>query len=105
MVFRFGRKKTDENSSQVSVCEGELPEVQSKTTASRNKARVSSGWLGRLRKGLAKTRDSLAGRLGAALAGKSRLDSETVEELEEILYMADIGPVTVETTLEKLRRE
>ena len=104
MVFGFRRKKSDKNPSQVEDFEGALPEVQSKTTASRNKARVSSGWLGRLRKGLTKTRDSLAGRLGAVLAGKSRLDSETIEELEEILYMADIGPVTVEATLDKFRR-
>ncbi len=62
------------------------------------------GWFGRLRKGLAKTRESLFGRLEAVLSGKTRLDPETVDEVEEILYTADLGPRTVEAVLERLRR-
>lgn len=62
------------------------------------------GWFGRLREGLAKTRASFAAGLESALAGRTRIDPETIENLEEALHMADIGPATAETVLERLRR-
>ena len=65
---------------------------------------ASHSWFGRLKKGLTKTRESLFGRLEAALSGKTRLDAETTEEIEEILYTADLGPRTVEAVLGQLRR-
>ena len=65
---------------------------------------ASHSWFGRLKKGLTKTRESLFGRLEAALSGKTRLDAETAEEIEEILYTADLGPRTVEAVLGQLRR-
>lgn len=62
------------------------------------------GWFERLRQGLAKTRESFLGKLGAALVGRLRLDPEAIEELEEALYAADLGPLTVEKVLERLRQ-
>ena len=62
------------------------------------------GWFGRLRQGLTKTRQNLFGRLQGALSGKTQIDPETADELEEILYTADLGPRTVEAVLEALRR-
>ncbi|MEE9240360.1 MAG: signal recognition particle-docking protein FtsY [bacterium] len=66
-------------------------------------ADVRGGWFARLQRGLAKTRASLLTRLQAALSGKTQLDAETAEEIEEILYTADLGPRTVEAVLGKLR--
>ena len=62
------------------------------------------GWFGRLRSGLAKTRESFLGRVGGILRRRPRIDAETIEELEEALYAADLGPLTVERVLDRLRR-
>jgi fused signal recognition particle receptor len=45
----------------------------------------------RMRKGLAKTRSSLVGRVDALLGSHGRLDDAFLEELEEILITADFG--------------
>ena len=61
----------------------------------------AKGWLGRLRNGLAKTRGGFLAQARGLLAG--RIDEETIEELEEVLYMADLGPPLVEALLERLK--
>jgi fused signal recognition particle receptor len=43
------------------------------------------------KQGLAKTRGGFVARLGK-LFGKKKIDAETVDELEEVLFTADIGP-------------
>ncbi len=59
------------------------------------------GWFGRLREGLAKTRGGFLAQVNGLLAG--RIDEETLEELEEVLYMADFGPLLVGTLTERLK--
>jgi fused signal recognition particle receptor len=54
----------------------------------------------RMRRGLAKTQASLVGRVDALLGGRSRVDAELLEELEEILITADLG---MKTTQELMR--
>lgn len=58
------------------------------------------GFFERLKKGLAKTHESLVGRIDTLLLGKKQIDADTLEELEEILITADIG---VATTVELIR--
>lgn len=53
----------------------------------------SKSWLGRLRDGLAKSTNRLTGGIAAALT-RRRLDEEALEELEDTLIMADMGPAT-----------
>lgn len=60
----------------------------------------AKGWFGRLRDGLSKTRSGFLAQVRGLVAG--RIDEDTVEELEEVLYMADLGPPLVETLLGKL---
>jgi fused signal recognition particle receptor len=66
------------------------------------------GFFERLRRGLAKTHDSLVGRIDTLILGKKEIDADTLEELEEILITADIGvPTTVElirTLEQRLKR-
>lgn len=45
----------------------------------------------RLRSGLARTRGGLVGRIDSLLAGRSTIDGDTLEALEEILIESDIG--------------
>lgn len=54
-----------------------------------------------LDKGLEKTKDSFFSKLGKALVGKSTVDDEVLDNLEEILVSSDVG---VETTLKIIER-
>ncbi len=54
-----------------------------------------------LDKGLEKTRSSVLGKLTKAIAGKSKVDDEVLDELEEILVTSDVG---VNTTLRIIER-
>lgn len=54
-----------------------------------------------LDKGLEKTKDSFFSKLSKAVAGKSKVDDEVLDELEEVLITSDIG---IETTLKIIRR-
>ncbi len=49
-----------------------------------------------LDKGLAKTKENFFSKLGKAVAGKSTVDDEVLDNLEEVLVTSDVG---VETTL------
>lgn len=51
--------------------------------------------------GLEKSRDGLLGKLTRAVAGKSKVDEEVLDNLEEILITSDVG---VETTLRIIER-
>jgi len=51
----------------------------------------------KLKAGLTKTRENIAGRIQQVLKGRQRLDVELLEQIEEILISSDIG---VDTTLE-----
>jgi len=64
---------------------------------------VSEGFLGRLKQSLSKTRESLVGKVQNVLGGKTVIDEELYEELEEILIQADIGFATTEKILDNLR--
>jgi fused signal recognition particle receptor len=66
---------------------------------------MAGGLFGRLREGLAKTRESLFGRVEALLQGHPRIDEDFIESLEEILIAADFGmPVTQELVAALRRR-
>lgn len=54
-----------------------------------------------LDKGLEKTKTSLFGKLTKSIAGKSKIDDEVLDDLEEILVTSDVG---VETTLKIIER-
>lgn len=54
-----------------------------------------------LDKGLEKTKESFLKKIGRAVAGKSEVDEQVLDELEEALISADVG---VETTVEIIDR-
>jgi fused signal recognition particle receptor len=54
-----------------------------------------------LDKGLEKTKESFFGNLGRAVLGKSTIDEEVLDNLEETLVMADVG---IDTTLKIIDR-
>ncbi|WP_041738277.1 signal recognition particle-docking protein FtsY [Echinicola vietnamensis] len=54
-----------------------------------------------LDKGLEKTSENLFSKLGKAVIGKSKVDDEVLDELEEILITSDVG---VDTTIKVIQR-
>ena len=54
-----------------------------------------------LDKGLSKTKESVFGKIARAIAGKSKVDDEVLDNLEEVLVTSDVG---VDTTLKIIRR-
>ena len=54
-----------------------------------------------LDKGLSKTKESVFGKIARAVAGKSKVDDEVLDNLEEVLITSDVG---VETTLKIIER-
>lgn len=54
-----------------------------------------------LDKGLEKSKESVLGKIGRAIAGKSTIDDDVLDELEEALITSDVG---VETTLRIIER-
>jgi fused signal recognition particle receptor len=55
----------------------------------------------KLNQGLEKTKENFFSKLGKAVAGKSKVDDDVLDELEEILISSDVG---VETTVKIIRR-
>ena len=52
-------------------------------------------------KGLSKTKQSVFSKIARAVAGKSKVDDEVLDNLEEVLITSDVG---VETTLKIIKR-
>jgi fused signal recognition particle receptor len=57
-----------------------------------------------LRQRLARTHDTLVGRLGALLGGRT-VDAELLGELEALLFTADLGVASAESLLDRVRKE
>jgi fused signal recognition particle receptor len=62
------------------------------------------GFLSRLKNGLARTRQSLVGRLESLVGCASRVDEDLLEELEALLIQSDVGAATAASLVEELRR-
>ncbi len=54
-----------------------------------------------LDKGLEKTKESFFGKIARAVAGKSKVDEEVLDELESILISSDVG---LDTTVKIIKR-
>ncbi|MCZ6847048.1 MAG: signal recognition particle-docking protein FtsY [Alphaproteobacteria bacterium] len=60
-----------------------------------------SGWLGRLRSGLGKSSNRLAGGIGSLLSER-KLDAATLGDLEDLLITADLGVETAARLTEQI---
>lgn len=57
-----------------------------------------------LNKGLEKTKQSLFSKITKAIAGKSRVDDEFLDELEQILISSDVGLDTTIKIIDRLNK-
>lgn len=58
-----------------------------------------------LKEKIAKTRNSFVGKIAEALSLRTKVDEELMEDLEEILLQADVGPELSLEIIDKLRDE
>lgn len=63
------------------------------------------GFFGRLKAGLAKTRNNIVRGIDNVFSGFSNIDEDFYEELEEILIMGDIGVNATTKIVEKLKEQ
>ena len=61
------------------------------------------GFFDKLKDGLKKTKNAVFGQVDKLFRGFVKVDEELLEELEEILIMADVGAAATETILDRLR--
>ena len=57
----------------------------------------------RLREGLAKTREQLVGKVQKLLSGRSKIDENLLENLEEVLIGGDVGVTTTMKIMENIK--
>jgi len=57
----------------------------------------------KLKTGLTKTRNRLVNSINETLTGKSIIDDETIDQIEEILLSSDIGALTADRIIESVR--
>ena len=62
------------------------------------------GFFDQLKQGLSKTRESLTAKIETTILGYADIDDELLDELEEILIMADVGVATTETLIKAVRQ-
>lgn len=63
------------------------------------------GFLQRLKDGLKKTKEGFVDKVTNIFTGRSNIDDELFEELEEVLIQADVGVKTTFTLIEKLKED
>ncbi len=63
------------------------------------------GFFDRLKEGLAKTKNTLFKQVDNLFRNFVRVDEELLEELEELLIMADVGVVSTEAIIDRLREK
>jgi len=102
------RRALAEEEAALREREGELRKELHAAEAEAD-AQAPAGLAGRLRQGVAKTREKLLGGLGRIVLGRKTLDRDVLEELEEVLLTADMGPQTATRLLKaieaRLRRD
>ncbi len=64
---------------------------------------IKTGFFQRLKEGLSKTRAAFIGNIDQLFSGKKVIDQALLEELEEILITADVGPAFTLELIEKVR--
>jgi fused signal recognition particle receptor len=63
------------------------------------------GVFSRLRDTLQKTRQNLVQKVSSVLSGRTALDEGALEELEEALIAADVGPATAQALVDDVRKQ
>ncbi|MDX2495650.1 MAG: signal recognition particle-docking protein FtsY [Desulfuromusa sp.] len=98
-------EQTEEQDAIVSEPEESVPEPEPESEPEpepEEEPEESLGLLERLKRGLSKTQSSLVGRVDSLLHGRTSIDDDLFEELEEILITADLGMKTTQQLIGSL---
>jgi fused signal recognition particle receptor len=76
-------------------------EDQSRDASSRN---VSGGTLGRLLRGLSRTRDGLVEKLKDLVQAPARVDASLLDQVEALLLLSDVGPTLTAEVIQSLKQ-
>jgi len=79
-----------------------VKELTEKVEAEQNR---KTGFFARLKSGLSKTRDTLAGGIDQIVHGRAKVDQAMLDELEEALLLADVGMGATGALLDALKKE
>jgi len=74
------------------------------TNNSNQETGEKRGFFTRLKQRLAKTKDTIVGRIKRAIGLSGRLDDALIEQIEEILIQGDVGVETTTKIVEQLRQ-
>ncbi len=85
--------------------QGAGAEVATPVAEASGQQENGAGFFLRLKDGLSRTRKTFVRQIDALFLGKKQIDAELLEDLEEILIMADIGANTTQELLEKTREQ
>jgi fused signal recognition particle receptor len=102
VIFKRGKKTPEIEAPKTEVAKNIeevaiVPEV-------KKPAPVEKSWSERLNIGLKRSSNELFGKLGNLL-GKGKVDQDVIDEIEELLYGADLGPKIVSELLEEIESE
>ncbi len=116
VLFLIFRKKTKRESVQ-DIKESELPEALRNRTEDEQEEASSlveekvevdttpkKSWKDRLSLGLSSTRNGVWGKLENIFNSK-KLDDDTLEHIEELLYSADMGHAVIDEIIENFKKE
>ncbi|OGQ98432.1 MAG: signal recognition particle-docking protein FtsY [Deltaproteobacteria bacterium RIFOXYD12_FULL_55_16] len=81
------------------------PVAATEGTKASGQQENEAGFFLRLKEGLSRTRKTLVSQIDTLFLGKKQIDAQLLEDLEEILIMADIGTATTMELLEKTRTQ
>jgi fused signal recognition particle receptor len=98
MFFRKSKK----NIAPEKDPSAKFPEKPDDDSGMELAANASSGYFGRLKDQLSKTRKSLSDGFERIFAGKRKIDDDLLEALEELLITSDIGVQTTLALMEKV---
>ncbi|MDL1971210.1 MAG: signal recognition particle-docking protein FtsY [Candidatus Desulfofervidaceae bacterium] len=98
MLHWFKGKKKDNTKEKVEIEETSVKEE-------KQEAPSGFGFFGRLKERLTKTREALTNRIAQLFSGKTAIDEEILEELEEILIMADMGVKATQELIKALTKK
>ena len=62
------------------------------------------GFFDKLKKGLSRTRENITNKIEKLIIGYADIDDDLLDELEEILIMADVGVNTTDKLMEAVRK-
>ena len=94
----------EEEASTTETSKEVILETQTLEEAPVEVVPVGPSWKERLKKGLSKSSNEVWSKIGTIFTGKG-LDEDTLEEVEELLYGADIGPTIAAELIESLEEE